>query len=70
MVHDSFAVHACHVPLLHRIVREEFVKIHKRNLLQEFKEEVEEQLGVDLLPYPEQGDFDIEKVLESRYAFA
>jgi len=70
MVHDSFGVHARHVPLLHRIVREEFVKIHKRNLLQEFKEEVEEQIGAELLPYPPLGDFNVEEILESRYAFA
>lgn len=70
MIHDSFGVHARHVPLLHRIVREEFVKIHERNLLQEFKEEVERDLGVDLPDYPEQGDFDVKQVLDSKYAFS
>lgn len=70
MIHDSFGVHACHTELLNRIVREEFVKIHERNLLQEFKEEVEEQLGVELEPYPTQGDFDVRQVIESKYAFS
>ena len=55
---------------LHKIVREEFVKIHRRNLLQEFKDEVEERLGVDLPDYPEQGDFDVTQVLDSPYAFS
>ena len=70
MIHDSFGVHACHTELLNQIIREEFVKIHSRNLLQEFKEEVEEQLGVELEPYPEQGDFDVRQVLKSKYAFS
>jgi len=70
MIHDSYAVHACHTELLNRIVREEFVKIHSRNLLEEFKLEVEEQLGVVLEPYPQQGDFDVRQVIESTYAFS
>jgi DNA-directed RNA polymerase len=69
MVHDSYAVHACHTPLLHRVVREEFVKIHERNLLQEFKDEVEDDLGIELPPYPEQGEWDVREVLRSPYAF-
>lgn len=70
MIHDSYAVHPCHMTKLHKIVREEFVKIHRRNLLQEFKDEVEERLGVDLPDYPEQGDFDVTQVLDSPYAFS
>lgn len=70
MVHDSYGVHASRVPLLHRIVREEFVKIHSRNLLEEFKQEVEKDLGIELPPYPEQGDFDVRQVLDSTYAFS
>jgi len=70
MVHDSYGVHPCHIERLHCIVREEFVKIHRRNLLQEFKDEVEETLGVDLPDYPKQGDFDIEQVTNSKYAFS
>lgn len=70
MIHDSFGVHACHTELLNRIIREEFVKIHSRNLLEEFKLEVEEQLGVELEPYPEQGDFDVRQVERSKYAFS
>ncbi len=69
MTHDEYSVHARHVPLLHKIVREEFVKIHSRNLLQEFKDEVEEQLGLELPDYPKQGTFDINRVLDSTYAF-
>lgn len=70
MVHDSYAVHPNHVQTLHQVVREEFVKIHERNLLQEFKDEVEQDLGIVLPDYPKQGDFDVRRVLDSTYAFA
>jgi DNA-directed RNA polymerase len=70
MIHDSFAAHACHYELLNRIVREEFVKIHSANLLQKFKEEVEEQLGVEVPDYPKQGDFDVRETVRSVYAFS
>ena len=69
MTHDEYSVHFCHIPLLHRIVREEFVKIHSRNLLQDFKDQIEEQLGVELPMYPKQGTFDVSRVLKSTYAF-
>lgn len=69
-IHDSWGVHARHTTLLNRIIREEFIRIHERNLLQEFKEEVEAQLGVELEPYPEQGDFDVRQVIGSKYAFS
>jgi len=45
------------------------VKIHERNLLQEFKDEVEDDLGIELPPYPEQGEWDVREVLRSPYAF-
>ncbi len=70
MIHDSFGVHACHTEQLNEIIREEFVKIHSRNLLEEFRLEVEEQLGVELEPYPEQGSFDVSQVVNSKYAFS
>lgn len=69
-IHDSWGVHACHTTLLNRIIREEFIKIHKRNLLEEFKCEVESQLGVELEPYPTQGTFDVSQVINSKYAFS
>ena len=28
MVHDSYAVHACDVPVMDRVLREEFVRLH------------------------------------------
>ena len=69
MTHDEFSVHARYVKRLHQIVREEFVRLHTPNLLQDFKEQVEEQLGVELPEYPKQGTFDITRVLDSTYAF-
>jgi DNA-directed RNA polymerase len=40
MVHDSYASHAADVPLMSRILREEFVSLHKRDILIEFREDL------------------------------
>ena len=39
MVHDSYCVHACDVDLLHRVLREEFVRIYSEPVLQNFLNE-------------------------------
>jgi DNA-directed RNA polymerase len=71
MVHDSFGVHACDIDLLHRVLREEFVRIYSEPVLQKFLEE-QRQAHPDLdLPEPPQaGDLDIRQVIESPYFFA
>jgi DNA-directed RNA polymerase, mitochondrial len=71
MVHDSFGVHACDIDLLHRVLREEFVRIYSEPVLQKFLEE-QRQANPDLdLPEPPQaGDLDIRQVIESPYFFA
>ncbi len=71
MVHDSFGVHACDIDLLHRVLREEFVRIYSEPVLRKFLEE-QRQASPDLdLPEPPQaGDLDIRQVIESPYFFA
>ena len=70
MIHDSFGCHPNQVDNMVVCIREEFLKIHSENQLQKFKEEIENQLGVQLPQIPERGDLDLSGVLESKYFFA
>jgi DNA-directed RNA polymerase len=56
---------------MHRILRENFIKIHKENQLEKLKKEIEERYGIYLPEIPQREDgFQIEEVLESEYFFA
>ena len=70
MIHDSYGCHANFVDLMRNCLREEFLEIHSENLLEKFKKEVENQLGVILPDPPERGKLELERVLESDYFFA
>jgi DNA-directed RNA polymerase len=69
MIHDDFGVHACNVDEFHRIIREEFVRLHSIDLLRSFKEQHEEQFDVVLPDLPPIGELDITEVLQSPYFF-
>ena len=69
-VHDSFWTHACSVDLMNNYLRQAFVELHSRPLL----EELTNQIGVNhpdlkLDPYPARGPLDIDQVKSSRYFF-
>lgn len=74
MVHDSYGVHAGDVETLHSCLREAFVELHSRPLLEDFLNEIRQQvpetLRDELPELPETGDLDIEEVLDSPYFFA
>jgi DNA-directed RNA polymerase len=71
MVHDSYGVHACDVDLLHRILREEFVRIYSEPVLQNFLDQQRKaHPGLELPDPPKRGDLDIQQVLSSPYFFA
>ena len=70
VVHDSFGVHAHHVPKLADSIRSSFVDMYsKTDVLEDFYENV-----VDVLPNleepPSKGELDILGVLDSRYFFS
>ncbi len=69
-VHDEFSTHACDVPQLQTCLRQEFVEMHSRDLLAEFKAEVEEQLEVELPAPPPRGSLDINQIMQSTYFFS
>ena len=71
MVHDSYAVHACDVDLLNRVLREEFVRIYSEPVLQNFLEQQRKaHPGIELPEPPLTGELDIQQVLSSPYFFA
>jgi len=70
-VHDSYGTYAVDIDEMNKILREEFANMHKENLLERFKKEVEERLGVRLPDTPKRsGELNIGKVLDSKYFFS
>lgn len=74
MVHDSYAVHACDVPVLNTALRKAFIDMYSEPVLERFKADVAAQLPPEVaeqLPdVPQPGDLDLELVMESDYFFA
>ena len=71
MVHDSYGVHACHVDLMNRLLREEFVRIYRKPVLGQFLAEQRfANPDVDLDDSPKQGSLDVEAILRSSYFFS
>ena len=70
MIHDSFGTHAGQVDLLRDILREQFVRLYTVDVLEDFRQQVLDQTGLDPGPPPAQGDFDLDQVHESAYIFA
>ena len=71
VVHDSYAVHACDVDKLNEILRDTFVRIYRRDVLEDFwQEQNRAHDGIDI-PKPPifRGKLDIEEVRNSRYFF-
>ncbi|KAL4654438.1 hypothetical protein ACB092_01G378300 [Castanea dentata] len=69
-VHDSFWTHASDVDKMNQILREKFVELYSKpileNLLESFQTSYPELM---FPPLPKRGDFDLRKVLESPYFF-
>ncbi|CCD15094.1 unnamed protein product [Trypanosoma congolense IL3000] len=77
-VHDSYWTHACDLPTLSRVLREQFVTLYgKYDPLWELKEQWEEAYFMDLRRHgkvlpdpPKRGDLDLNVVLKSPYFFS
>lgn len=72
LIHDSYGTHAGNAWALARFLREEFINMYEKDVLEVFKEELEWQLpeGTELDPLPPKGDLDLSSVLESDFFFA
>ena len=70
-VHDSYGTYAPDIDQMHIVLREEFIKIHQENQLDNLKKEIEERYGIFLPPAPKQEcGFEIEEVTNAEYFFA
>ena len=71
MIHDSYGVHASDVPLMNRVLREEFVKVYTPNVIGSFFEEQRKNNPDLSLPEPPAlGGLAIKGVLRSEYFFS
>lgn len=70
-VHDCYGVHAADTELSAKLLREAFVEIYQRPILDDFEADLTDHLPEDIeLPEkPEQGKLKIEDVLTSEYFF-
>jgi len=70
-VHDSFWTHAGDVPMLNKSIREAFVELYEKPVLQDFYEDLCVHLGGQQVPpVPVLGDLDISVVRDSTYLFS
>ncbi|KAF5469416.1 hypothetical protein F2P56_013494 [Juglans regia] len=69
-VHDSFWTHACDVEKMNRILREKFVELYSKPILENLLESFQTSYPALTFPrLPERGNFDLQSVLESPYFF-
>ncbi len=70
-IHDCFLTHAGSMDVLARVVREEFVRLHEQPLLQNLADEFRQRFPkADIKDPPPPGDWDLNDVLRSEYAFS
>jgi len=70
-VHDSFWTHAADVPRMNEILREQFVVLHSRPILEDLAARFKEDFpNVEFPPLPERGTLDLSDVKNSTYFFS
>ena len=69
-VHDSFWTHAGTAAQLADVLRDEFVCLHEKPLLEDLSESWQVRYDVELPPLPKRGSLDLQSVRKSRYFFA
>lgn len=71
MIHDSYGVHAHHVPRMALSLREAFVEMYKENdVITSFRGDAEESVGLPMPDPPDRGNLDIDSVIGATYFFA
>lgn len=74
MIHDSYGCHAADVPVMNKLLRETFVRMYSEDVLEDFRQQIIEQLPNDLaeyiLPVPPQGGLDVSLIQQSQFFFA
>ncbi|CAF2062046.1 unnamed protein product [Brassica napus] len=69
-VHDSFWTRASDVDVMNRILREKFVELYDKPVLENLLESFQKSFpSLRFPPLPERGDFDLREVIRSPYFF-
>lgn len=69
-VHDSYWTHACDIPLMNKILRQRFVELHGRPILEHLRQSFVERFPeLEIPPLPPRGDLQLSDVLHSPYFF-
>ncbi|CAH9090948.1 unnamed protein product [Cuscuta europaea] len=69
-VHDSYWTHACDVDEMNTILREKFVALYEKPILENLLESFQQSFPtLTFPPLPERGDLDMKDVLDSPYFF-
>ncbi|XP_059635968.1 DNA-directed RNA polymerase 3, chloroplastic isoform X2 [Cornus florida] len=69
-VHDSFWTHACDVEEMNQILREKFVELYSKPILENLLESFQTSYPALTFPsLPDRGDFDLQEVIDSPYFF-
>jgi DNA-directed RNA polymerase len=72
-VHDSFATHASDVENLSKALKETFIALHSKPILEEFVAFVKKEFDITInkpIPYVDKDSFDLEQIKKSKYFFA
>ena len=69
-VHDCYLTHAATVGPMSRILREQFIELHQRPLLDELRDQMQQQFKIDIPEPPPLGNLDINQVMNATYFFS
>jgi DNA-directed RNA polymerase len=70
MIHDSYGTHAGRVEALQNELRDAFIKQYTPNVLENLRQELMEQTGLEIPEPPKVGNLDLELIRDSKYFFA
>ena len=69
-VHDSYWTHACDVPKMSELLRDCFVELYEKPILEDLADSLRRRYpNLEIPPVPDRGSLDIKKVKESTYFF-
>ena len=70
-MHDSFWCHAAHADAMRDTLRDQFVGLYRRPILEELRASTAARFpGLELPPVPARGSLNLDDVRDSRYFFS
>jgi len=70
-VHDSFWTHACDVDIMNECLRNQFIELYSRPILEDLRQSFVTRFPhINFPPLPPRGTLDLNKIRESKYFFS